>query len=237
MTNLSINNVSREEWLIARKELLAKEKELTRIRDQLSQQRRELPWVKVDKAYVFETADGEKTLAELFDGKSQLIVYHFMFHPDWEEGCKSCSFWADNYNGTIVHLNHRDANFVLISRAPLGKLMGYKKRMDWDLPWVSSLNNDFNYDFGVSFTPEQIENGESNYNFDTTKFPMEEAPGLSVFYKNNDGNIFHTYSCYSRGLDILNGTYHHLDLLPKGRDEDDLPYGMAWLYHKDKYPD
>lgn len=229
--------VSREEWLSARKELLAKEKELTRLRDQLSRQRQALPWVKIDKNYVFESTAGEISLAELFAGKSQLIVYHFMFHPDWSEGCKSCSFWADNYDNAVVHLNHRDVNLVAVSRAPVEKLARFKKRMDWSFTWVSSLHNDFNQDFGVSFTPEQIEKGESDYNFGSTQFSIEEAPGLSVFYRDESGDIYHTYSCYSRGLDILNATYHYLDLVPKGRDESDLEYSMAWLHLKDSYPE
>ncbi|HXG36197.1 MAG TPA: thioredoxin family protein [Dehalococcoidia bacterium] len=226
--------VSREEWLVARRELLAQEKEFTRLRDRLSQLRRELPWVKVDKNYVFAGPHGEETLADLFDGRSQLIVYHFMFHPDWHEGCKSCSFWADNFNGIIVHLNHRDVTMVAISRAPLEKLEAFKRRMDWSFKWLSSFSSDFNYDFDVSFTPEQIEKGTKHYNYEFgSKFPSEEGPGISVFYRNEEGGIFHTYSCYARGLDMLNVAYHYLDLVPKGRDEGDSP--QAWVRYRDKY--
>ena len=229
--------VSREEWLIARKEHLAKEKEFTRLRDQLSQQRRELPWVKVDKRYSFEGLKGRETLSQLFEGRSQLIVYHFMFPPSWNEGCKSCSFWADNYNGIIVHLNHRDVSMVTISKAPLEKLEAFEKRMGWTFKWVSSFGTDFNRDYHVSFTPGEMDRGEMYYNYRTSKFPVEEAPGISVFYQDKDGNIFHTYSCYARGLDMLNGAYHYLDLVSKGRDEDGLSYHMEWLRHHDKYDD
>lgn len=227
--------VSRDEWLVARKEHLAKEKEFTRLRDRLSRQRRELPWVKVVKEYMFDGSNGKVSLAELFDGRSQLIVYHFMFAPDWEEGCPSCSFWADNFNGIDVHLKHRDISLVAISKAPLDKLQAYKKRMEWGFKWFSSFGNDFNRDYHVSFTPEELEKGEMYYNYRITNFGMEEAHGISVFYKNEQGEIFHTYSCYSRGLDMLNGAYHYMDLTPKGRDENDLPYSMAWLQRHDQY--
>lgn len=226
--------VSREEWLSARKAHLAREKEFTRLRDQLSAQRRQLPWVKVDKPYEFEGSDGKQTLAELFEGRSQLVVYHFMFHPDWEEGCKSCSFWADNFNGIIIHLNHRDVSMVAISRAPLVKLEAYRKRMGWSFKWLSSLHSDFNRDYHVSFTPEEIK-GAVDYNYQRGKFPVAEAPGISVFYMDKDGNIYHTYSCYARGLDMLNGTYHYLDLVPKGRDEQGLSHSMEWLRRRDQY--
>jgi predicted dithiol-disulfide oxidoreductase (DUF899 family) len=229
--------VSGDEWLQARKDLLAKEKEFTRLRDQLSQARREMPWEKVDKAYVFEGQSGKETLADLFEGKSQLIVYHFMYGPDWEEGCPSCSFWADNFNGIDVHLKHRDIAMIAVSRAPLETLDAYKNRMGWTFKWVSSLGTDFNFDFNVSFTPEEMEKAEMNYNYERRKFPSEEGPGISVFYKNERGEIFHTYSCFSRGLDMLNGAYHYMDLAPKGRDEDDLPYSMAWLSRRDQYAD
>jgi predicted dithiol-disulfide oxidoreductase (DUF899 family) len=189
--------VSREEWIEARKDFLAKEKEFTRLRDQLSRQRREMPWVRVEKNYIFDGLDGKVSLADLFAGKSQLIVYHFMFDPSWEAGCKSCSFWADNYNPIIVHLNHRDANLVAISRAPLAKLQAYRKRMGWDFTWVSSAGNDFNYDYQVSPTPEEIAKGGRHYNYRPTK-ATGEMPGISVFFKDTDGNIFHTYSTYER---------------------------------------
>jgi len=227
--------VSGEAWLAARKKLLAKEKEFTRLRDQLSEARRELPWQKVDKEYVFGGPNGKKTLADLFDGRSQLVIYHFMYGPDWEEGCPSCSFWADNFNGIDIHLKHRDITMVAISRAPLETLNAYKKRMGWNFKWVSSLGSDFNFDFNVSFTPEEMEKGEMNYNYETRKFPSEEGPGISVFYKNEKGEVFHTYSCFARGLDMLNGAYHYMDLAPKGRDEEDLPYSMAWLSRRDQY--
>jgi predicted dithiol-disulfide oxidoreductase (DUF899 family) len=227
--------VSREEWLVARKEHLAKEKEFTRLRDKLSQDRRELPWVKVEKEYRFDGPKGKETLPDLFAGRSQLIIYHFMYGPDWAEGCPSCSFWADNFNGIIIHLNHRDINLVAVSRAPLDKLEAYKKRMGWSFKWVSSFGSDFNRDYHVSFTPDEMKKGEMFHNFRIGKFPVEEAPGISVFYKNQPGDVFHTYSCYSRGLDMLNGAYHYMDLVPKGRDEDALPHSMSWLRRHDRY--
>ncbi|MFN0165684.1 MAG: DUF899 domain-containing protein [Bryobacteraceae bacterium] len=228
--------VSKDKWIEARKAHLAKEKEFTRLRDELSRQRRELPWVKVEKNYVFESPQGNESLADLFENCSQLIVYHFMFDPEWTEGCKSCSFWADSYNGIVVHLKHRDVTLVAVSRAPLATLEAFKKRMGWSFKWVSSQGNDFNYDYGVSFTPEQRAAGEGVYNFGTSKFTGPEAPGVSVFYKEADGAIFHTYSTYARGLDMLNGAYHLLDVVPKGRDEAGFPYPMAWLRLKDRYP-
>lgn len=229
--------VSREDWIAERKKHLEKEKEFTRLRDQLSKERRGLPWVKVEEEYVFEGPMGKETLADLFEGKSQLIVYHFMFGPDWDEGCPSCSFWADNYNGIVIHLKHRDINLVTVSRAPLDKLEAYKKRMGWSFKWVSSYGSDFNWDYNVSFTPEEMEKEEMYYNYKMMSFPSDEGPGISVFYKNDKGEIFHTYSCYQRGLDMLNGAYHYMDLAPKGRDEDDLPYTMAWLERHDEYRD
>jgi predicted dithiol-disulfide oxidoreductase (DUF899 family) len=229
--------VSREEWLVACKEHLAKEKEFTRLRDQLSQERRALPWVKIDKEYVFDGPNGRETLADLFEDRSQLIVYHFMYGPDWAEGCPSCSFWADNFNGIVVHLKHRDITLVAISRAPLGKLEAYKKRMGWNFKWLSSYGSDFNHDYQVSFTPDEMEKGEVFYNFQRRKFPSEEAPGISVFYRNERGEVFNTYSCYARGLDMLNGAYHYMDLAPKGRDEQGLPHTMAWLRRHDQYND
>ena len=226
--------VSAKEWVAARKELLAKEKEFTRLRDRLSRERRELPWEKVDKQYVFDTSDGKQTLSELFEGRSQLVVYHFMFGPTWEQACKSCSFWADNFNGIVVHLAHRDVTMIAASRAPLEKIEAYRKRMDWGFRWVSSLRSDFNRDFHVSFTPEEMK-GPVDYNYTQQKFGSDEAPGISVFYRDPAGNVFHTYSCYSRGLDMLNGAYHYLDIVPKGRDEDGLPHTMAWLKRHDEY--
>ena len=227
--------VSRDDWLSARMEHLAKEKELTRQRDRLSQDRRELPWVKVDKEYLFDGPKGKETLAELFEGRSQLIIYHFMYGPDWAEGCPSCSFWADNFNDSVVHLNHRDITLIAVSRAGLDTLEAYKKRMGWSFKWVSSFENDFNRDYHVSFTSDEMTNGEMNYNFRITQFPSEEAPGISVFYRDEEGNVFHTYSCYARGLDMLNVAYQYMDLVPKGRDESNLPYSMAWLRRHDSY--
>ncbi len=229
--------VSRQDWLVARKEHLAKEKEFTRLRDQLSQQRRELPWVKVEKEYVFDGPNGKETLSELFAGRGQLLIYHFMFGPSWDEGCPSCSFWADNYNGIIVHLNHRDVTMVTVSRAPLDQLEAYRRRMGWSLKWVSSFETDFNRDYHVSFTEEELEKGDVYYNYDRRQPFSSEGPGISVFYQDKSGNVFHTYSCYARGLDMLNGAYHLLDLVPKGRDEAALPYPMAWVCRHDNYDD
>ena len=229
--------VSQEEWLQARKAHLAREKEFTRLRDQLSRERRALPWVKVEKDYVFQGPNGPESLGDLFDGRSQLLVQHFMYGPDWEEGCPSCSFWADSYDGFVVHLAQRDVTMVAVSRAPLEKLDAFRRRMGWSFKWVSSLGSDFNRDCQVSFTPDEMAKGEMTYNYETRGFPTDEAPGVSVFIKNEDGEIFHTYSCYARGLDMLNGAYHYLDLVPKGRDEDDLPYSMAWVRRHDEYAD
>jgi len=229
--------VSREEWIGARLEHLAREKEFTRLRDQLSRERRDLPWVKVDKAYVFAGPRGPESLADLFERRSQLVVQHFMFDPSWDEGCKSCSFWVDNFDGIVVHLNHRDVSFALVSRAPIATLEAYKNRMGWSVRWVSSLSNDFNRDYHVSFTPEELERGQAYYNYANGSFPVPEAPGISVFYKEADGAIYHTYSCYARGLDMLNGAYHLLDLVPRGRDEAALSHSMEWLRHHDRYED
>jgi predicted dithiol-disulfide oxidoreductase (DUF899 family) len=227
--------VSRNQWTEARKALLAKEKEFTRLRDQLSRERRELPWVRVDKEYAFEGASGKKTLTELFEGRGQLIVYHFMFDPSWEEGCPSCSFWADNFSGIIVHLNQRDVSLVAISRAPFAQLAVFQKRMRWSFEWVSSFGTDFNTDYHVSSAPEQLAQGEVLYNYAARKTSMSELPGISVFCKAPDGTIFHTYSCYARGLDMLNVAYHYLDLVPKGRDEEGLSRPMAWVRYHDAY--
>ena len=240
MSTRTIENpkvVSREEWLAARKQLLAKEKKLTRERDAVAAERRQLPWVKVEKNYVFDSPSGKKTLADLFAGKSQLIVYHFMFGPDWQEGCPSCSFNMDHTDGALVHLAQRDVSFAAVSRAPLSKIEPFKKRMGWKFTWVSSHETDFNYDFHASFTPDQIAKGKVEYNFDLVEFPSAEAPGVSVFYKDKDGNIFHTYSAYARGSENTINTYNYLDLVPKGRDEDGLPFTMSWLRHHDRYED
>lgn len=227
--------VSREAWLEARLALLEKEKALTRMRDELSAARRELPWVRIDKTYRFETNEGIKTLDELFEGRSQLVVYHFMYGTDWDEGCPSCSFWADNFNGIQVHLAQRDIAFSAVSTAPLHKLNAYKARMGWSFNWVSASQTDFNRDYHVSITPEMAQNGEAIYNYRTIQTDGGEYPGLSVFYKNDAGDVFHTYSAYARGLDMFNGAYHFMDVAPKGRDEDDLPWPMAWLRRHDQY--
>ena len=227
--------VSEAEWLPARLALLAKEKELTRARDAVSEERRKLPWVKVEKNYIFETVDGKKTLAELFAGRSQLIVYHFMFGPGWEQGCPSCSYLADHFGGSLVHLANRDVTLAVVSRAPIAQIEAFKQRMGWQFRWVSSFANDFNHDYNASFTKEEMANGKVDYNYEMAEFPAEEAPGASVFYKNDAGEIFHTYSTYARGLDILVGTYNFLDLAPKGRDEDGLAFSMAWVRHHDRY--
>src|SRR5262245_19419864 len=229
--------VSHEEWVAARRQHLAREKEFTRLRDQLSHERRELPWERVDKAYVFDGPDGPESLGDLFAGRGQLIVQHFMFDPSWDEGCKSCSFWADNFDGIVVHLNHRDASLVLVSRAPLATLEAYRRRMGWRIKWVSSFRTDFNRDYHVSFTPEELAGGRAHYNYANGGFPVAEAPGISVFTKDADGAIYHTYSCYARGLDMLNGAYHLMDLLPKGRDEAGLSSSMDWLRRHDQYED
>lgn len=227
--------VSPEQWLEARKRLLAKEKEFTHLRDQLSQARRDLPWVRVTKHYEFDGPNGKETLADLFGGSSQLIVYHFMFAPDWEVGCKSCSFWADNFERNIVHLKARDVTALAISRAPLAKLDSFKKRLGWTFKWVSSGNTDFNYDYNVSFTPEDQASGKATHNYEIKKVGISDHAGISVFFKDSDGSIYHTYSCYSRGLDMLNAAYHYLDLVPKGRGEANLPFTQSWVRHRDQY--
>jgi predicted dithiol-disulfide oxidoreductase (DUF899 family) len=226
--------VSREEWIAARKAHLAHEKEYTRTRERLAEERRALPWVKVDTEYLFDGPDGKVTLAGLFRGRRQLVVQHVMFAPDWNEACKSCSFWADGFERMVPHLAARDTMMVAVSRAPLQKLAAFKLRMGWTFDWLSSGDNSFNYDYGVSFTPDQIASGD-NYNFGTTPFGSEEAPGISVFCRDEAGNIFHTYSCYARGLDMMNAAYHYLDLTPLGRHEDGLPYPMDWVRLRDQY--
>jgi len=225
--------VPREAWLTARTAFLAKEKEFTRLRDELSRQRRELPWVKVEKEYVFEGPGGPETLPDLFGGRTQLVVYHFMFNPEGTEGCKHCSFWADSFNGIDVHLRHRDVSFLAISRAPLAKIEAFKKRMGWSFKWVSSFRNEFNHDHHVSFTPEEVATG-AVYNYAQTKV-LSEREGVSVFYKDERGEVFHTYSSYARGIDMLNAAYNFLDLVPKGRDEGALEFTQAWVRHHDRY--
>ena len=225
--------VSQEDWLIARKKLLAQEKEFTRLRDQLSVERRALPWVKIDKDYIFDGEQGQQNLAALFGDKSQLMIYHFMLGPDWDEGCPSCSFWADNFDGIDSHLAHRDISFLAVSRGSYEQLAAYKKRMGWSFKWVSSLNNDFNYDMGVSFSAEEKEKNKITYNYRKQPYFIDELQGVSVFYKDDQDEIFHTYSTYSRGIDILNGAYNYIDLSPKGRDEEDGI--MKWLRRHDQY--
>jgi predicted dithiol-disulfide oxidoreductase (DUF899 family) len=230
--------VSREEWIGVRKAHLAREKEFTRLRDQLSAERRELPWVKVEKNYVFDGPNGKETLADLFAGRGQLLVYHFMLGPEWEAGCKSCSFLADHIDGSVIHLAHRDVTFVVVSRAPLSKIAAYKQRMGWRFKWVSSFGSDFNSDYHVSFTQDDLAKGKTYYNYELRESPSEgEAPGVSVFYKDEAGAIFHTYSAYARGLDMLVGAYNYLDLVPKGRDESGLSFTMDWVRRHDEYED
>ncbi len=227
--------VSQDEWLAARKELLAKEKQFTRLRDELSRQRREMPWEKVEKDYVFDGPSGKESLADLFDGRSQLVIYHFMLGPGWSAGCPSCSYLADHFDGPSIHLANRDVTLAVISRAPIAEIEAFKKRMGWKFHWASSFSNDFNYDYHVSFSPEERATGKVLYNYELTEFPSEEGPGLSVFAKDASGNIFHTYSSYARGLDIFVGAYNFLDHVPKGRDEEGLAHTMAWVRHHDKY--
>lgn len=227
--------VSREEWLVARKKLLTREKQLTRERDAVAAERRQLPWVKVEKNYVFDSPSGKKTLADLFDGKSQLIVYHLMFGPEWKEACPSCSFNMDHTDGALAHLAQRDVSFAAVSRAPWPKIEAFRNRLGWKFNWVSSYGSDFNYDYRVSFTPEQLAKGRVEYNFDLVEFSGTEAPGISVFYKDKAGNIFHTYSAYARGSESTMNAYNYLDLVPKGRDENGLRFTMSWLRHHDRY--
>jgi len=227
--------VSHDEWIAARKAYLAEEKAFSRARDALAKKRRELPWEKVEKHYVFDTPDGKRTLAELFGGKSQLIVYHFMLGPGWEAGCPSCSFLADHFDGAIIHLAQRDVSFVVVSRAPLAEIEKFKQRMGWKFTWVSSFGSDFNHDYQVSASAEEKASGKVLYNYEMTTFPSEERPGASVFFKNEAGEVFHTYSTYGRGLDMFLGAYHFLDIAPKGRDEDGLAFSMAWVRHHDRY--
>jgi predicted dithiol-disulfide oxidoreductase (DUF899 family) len=233
---------SHEEWLVARKQLLAEEKEFTRLRDRLSQRRRDLPWEAVDKEYVFEGPQGRQTLAELFDGRSQLVVYHAMFDPataspstPWtrDAACPGCSFWADNFNGITVHLNHRDVTLVAVSRAPYETIAAYEQRMGWTFPWVSSGTTAFNVDYHVSFTAKEVAEKKADYNYTMQDPQQSEREGLSVFTKDAAGRVFHTYSAYARGLDMVNVAYHYLDLVPKGRDEGDS--GLSWVRRHDEY--
>lgn len=236
--------VSHDEWVAARKKHLAKEKEFTHVRDQLSRERRELPWELVEKEYTFEGEHGKVSLKDLLEGRNQLVIYHAMFNPETsgprttytpDAPCYSCSFWMDNFNGITVHLNHRDITMAAVSYAPYAKLAAYKKRMGWSFPWYSSVGSDFNFDYHVSFTPDQMKSGKVDYNYQATSFPMSEAPGISVFLKDGD-RMYHTYSTYARGLDMLNVAYHYMDLVPKGRDEDER--GQAgWVRRRDEYPD
>jgi predicted dithiol-disulfide oxidoreductase (DUF899 family) len=233
---MSGSTVSQEEWIAARKQLLTKEKELTQLQDEVNRQRREMPWVKVEKEYVFDTPDGKKTLAELFDGRSQLIVYHFMFGPGWKAGCVGCSFFADHVDGANMHLAHHDVTFVAISRAPLSEIQAYKKRMGWRFNWVSSNGSDFNYDYHVSFTKDEFAKGKVYYNYEMTEASMEDLHGTSVFFKDEAGAIFHTYSAYARGDERGLGTYMFLDLTPNGRNETGPNYNLTdWVRRHDEY--
>ena len=227
--------VDRSEWLAARERLLAEEKEFTRRRDALSAARRALPWVKIEKDYRFRGPEGEVSLGDLFGGKTQLIVYHFMFAPDWEKPCKSCSFWADGYNGVGDHIAARDTRLVAISRAPLAKLRARATKMGWTFPWYSSADDDFNYDFGVSFRPEPLAAGPVSYNYRMQRLNTTDMPGFSAFVRDGD-EVFHSYSCFSRGLDMMNPAYQILDLTARGRQEDDLSHPMAWVRLHDEYP-
>jgi predicted dithiol-disulfide oxidoreductase (DUF899 family) len=227
--------VLRDDWINERKKLLARERELTRRRDEIAAERRALPWVRIDKEYVFETTDGPRTLAQLFDGRSQLLVQHFMLGPGWEEGCASCSYMADHSDGMNVHLANRDTTLIAVSRAPLAEIERFRRRMGWQFTWVSSQGSDFNYDFGVSFTPEQVEKGDVHYNYGTSPHAYEELPGISVFIKDEAGQVFHSYSTYARGVEVMMGTYNMLDLTPKGRSERDVDHKMEWVRHHDRY--
>jgi predicted dithiol-disulfide oxidoreductase (DUF899 family) len=227
--------VSKERWLAERTTLLAREKELMHLQDQVARERRALPWERVDKDYVFDAPEGPRSLADLFAGRRQLLVQHFMFAPGWEQGCPSCSFMADHTDGMTVHLAHRDVSFVAVSRAPLAEIARFKQRMGWQFRWVSSATNDFNKDFHVSFDADDRVDGEVDYNYRKTSFPNSEAPGISVFYQDDAGEIFHTYSTFGRGVEAMMGTYRLLDLVPKGRDEHDGFYKMDWVRHHDRY--
>jgi predicted dithiol-disulfide oxidoreductase (DUF899 family) len=230
--------VSREEWLAARKQLLIKEKELTHLHDRLCAERRELPWVRVEKRYVFEGANGKVTLADLFDGRGQLIVQHFMFGPGWQEGCVGCSFLADHIESTLVHIEHNDVSFVAVSRAPFPEIEAFRQRMGWRFRWVSSNGSDFNYDYQVSCRKEDVAQGKAYYNYEVCESEMEELPGTSVFYKDASGTIFHTYSAYARGDEPVIATYALLDMTPKGRNEIGPNFNLTdWVRHHDRYGD
>ena len=226
--------VAPDDWTARRRRLLAREKALTRLADEVARERRALPWVRLDKRYVLDTPDGPRALAELFDGRRQLMVQHFMLGPGWEQGCKSCSFMADHLLGAEVHLQHRDVTVLLVSRAPLAEIERFRRRMGWPFRWASSAGSDFNLDFHVSFPSGTRVDGEVDYNYQRTAFPQEEAPGISFFYKDDAGDVFHTYSTFGRGVEVMMGTYHLLDLAPRGRDEED-GHGMAWVRHHDRY--
>jgi predicted dithiol-disulfide oxidoreductase (DUF899 family) len=227
--------VTRELWVAQRRTLLAHEKELTRLHDRVARERRALPWVRIEKNYVFDGLEGRRTLADLFEGRRQVLVQHFMFGPGWEQGCPSCSFMSDHIDGMNVHLAHRDVTLVVVSRAPLAEIERFRQRMGWQFKWVSSHGSDFNHDFGVSFTPQEMAKGEVRYNYSMRPFPSEEAPGVSLFYKDEAGEAFHTYSTYGRGVEVMMGTYNLLDLTPKGRDEHNPEYAMDWVRHHDRY--
>jgi predicted dithiol-disulfide oxidoreductase (DUF899 family) len=226
--------VSHKDWITARKALLKKEKKFTHLREELAEQRRALPWEKVEREYVFDAPGGKQSLSDLFGGKSQLVIYQFMFPPEWEEGCPHCSFWADHYDGMLPHLKQRDVSFVVVSRAPLDKIERFKNRMGWRFEWVSSGSTDYNYDYQASFRPEDIKSGPVFYNYQAVKMRMTDREGISVFYKDKDGGIFHTYSTYARGIDAVNPTYQFLDLAPKGRDEKEN-FPQDWVHHHDRY--
>ena len=227
--------VSPDRWIAERKALLAREKELTRLHDQIARERRALPWLRVEKNYTFDTLEGKRTLAELFDGRRQLIVQHFMFAPGWEHGCPSCSFMADHIDGALPHLAQRDLTFLAVSRAPLVEIERFRERMGWRFKWVSSYGTDFNHDFGVSFTPAERARGKVRYNYTLQPFPQDEAPGISAFFRDDAGTVFHTYSTYGRGVELMMGTYDLLDIAPRGRDEDGLAHTMQWVRHHDRY--
>ena len=231
----TLNEVNRATWLRARQELLVEEKAFTKARDALTKRRQQLPWVRVTEDYAFDSELGSQTLADLFGERSQLIVQHYMYGPDWDEGCKSCSFWADQFNPAVPHLRARDVSFAVVSQAPYTTFAGFKQRMGWNFHWVSSAACNFSNDYLTWYTPEQIQSGDTFYNFQQGHHYGEHSPGVSVFARAEDGAIYHSYSCYARGLDMLNGAYHLLDLVPKGRDEQDLPASMAWLQLHDSY--
>jgi predicted dithiol-disulfide oxidoreductase (DUF899 family) len=235
MTTEAHTVVSNEQWVQERKALLVREKELMRLHDQIARERRALPWVRIDKNYVFDTPQGRRSLADLFEGRRQLVVQHFMFTPGAEQGCSHCSYMADHTDGALAHLAQRDTTLVAVSRAPLADIERFRQRMGWHFKWVSSDDGDFNYDFDVSFKPEDLAKGEVYYNYQKQPFPHPDAPGVSVFYKNDAGEVFHTYSTYGRGVEVMMHTYNFLDLTPLGRNEEGLPYTMAWVRYHDRY--